>query len=210
MAILFFGVILALSLTLYFSPEEKILGSLVRLIYLHAGLAFTAIIFYLFVVIFSIVPLWVENRIIFLKSLSITSLIFWVIYLLSSLLVAFLAWGGINWSEPRLRIAWEIIFVASLFFYLAYLFEGRGNISLFFYFFFGSIPVLLWSTRYSVLHPNDPVAQSSFFSVKFFSYLINLEIFSLGVLTFYLVYSLLEREEKKERGNDGWRSSWVS
>ncbi len=186
------GVFLALILTLYFSPEEKVLGSLVRLVYLHAGLAFTALLFYLFILVFSVVPLWVKDQLVFLKSLSTTAMIFWVAYLLSSLLVAYLAWGNVNWSEPRLRIAWEIIFAAGLFFYLAYLFEEKKVISLFFYFLFGLAPILLWLTRYSVLHPNNPVSLSPSLSIKIFAYLINLEVFSLGVITFYLIYSFLE------------------
>ncbi len=190
------GVFLALILTLYFSPEEKVLGSLVRLVYLHAGLAFTALLFYLFILVFSVVPLWVKDQLVFLKSLSTTAMIFWVAYLLSSLLVAYLAWGNVNWSEPRLRIAWEIIFAAGLFFYLAYLFEEKKVISLFFYFLFGLAPILLWLTRYSVLHPNNPVSLSPSLSIKIFAYLINLEVFSLGVITFYLIYSFLEMERE--------------
>lgn len=198
--ILFFGIIAALALTIYFSPEEKVLGSLVKLVYLHAGLAFTALLFYLFVLIFSIVPLWVKDRIAFLKSLSFTALIFWVAYLLSSLLVAYLAWGNVNWSEPRLRIAWEIIFAAVLFLYLAFIFEEKGKTSLIFYFLFGLVPISLWLTRYSVLHPNNPVGRSPSLAIKVFSYLINLEVFSLGVLTFYFIYSFLEAKEVEGEG----------
>lgn len=203
LAILLLGFVLVLALTLYFSPEEKILGSLVRLVYLHAGLAFTALLFYLFVLFFSLVPLVVKDRLAFLKSLSITALIFWVAYLLSSLLVAHLAWGSINWSEPRLQIAWEIIFAAGLFFCLAYLFEEKKRISLVFYFLLGLVPILLWLTRYSILHPDNPVGRSPFLSIKIFAYLINLEVFSLGVLTFYFIYSFLEKEKGAIKKNEG-------
>lgn len=187
------GVILALVLTVYFSPQEKTLGSLVKLVYLHAGLAYSALLFFLFVLIFSVIPLEVRNRLSLLKSLSFTALIFWLAYLFSSLLVAYLAWGNVNWSEPRLRIALEIIFAASLFFYLSFLFEEKGNASLYFYFLFGLVPILLWLTRYSVLHPNNPVGRSTSLAIKVFSYLINLEVFSLGVISFYLIYSFVDR-----------------
>ncbi len=189
--------LLALILTLYFSPEEKTLGSLVKLVYLHAGLAFSALLFFLFVLVFSVLPLIVKNRLVFLKSLSFTALALWLAYLLSSLLVAYLAWGNVNWSEPRLRIAWEIVFLASLFFYLAFLFEEKGKTPFYFYLLFGLVPLLLWLTRYSVLHPNNPVGRSPSLTIKIFSYLINLEVFSLGVVSFYLIYSVLERGLRK-------------
>lgn len=94
-----------LMILLLLTPDEATLGGLIKAIYLHGAIATAGLILFAAAGLFGATGLWWRKRQLWLWSwvTKRMALGFWVTYLASSLMVAVLAWGGVLWSEPRLR-----------------------------------------------------------------------------------------------------------
>jgi len=111
----FFGVIVIIMLAALFGPEEKSLGSNVRIVYLHGAWVLTAEIVFIASALAGVLGLLglILERIkpyqaAFLdwcEALGRTGIIFWVTYLPLSLWAMESNWNGLFLAEPRFRLA---------------------------------------------------------------------------------------------------------
>jgi hypothetical protein len=184
-----------LILLLLLSPTEKSLGWIVKLVYVHVGLVWSSLILFalsFFLVLFSFfkreILFWARGGV-------LTAYIFWWLYFFSSLLVAYLAWGGVNWAEPRLRIALEALVFSSIFLLLAFNLENETWQKVF-YFLTSFGTWALWLTRTSILHPDQPIRRSFSFALKAFAFSIFLDILILSIVTM-IYFSLKSRYESR-------------
>jgi|Deesub1362A_J573_1020465.scaffolds.fasta_scaffold04815_5 hypothetical protein len=184
-----------LILLLFLSPAEKSLSWIVKLVYVHVGLVWSSLI--LFALSFFLVLLsFFKREILFwARGGVLTAYIFWWLYFFSSLLVAYLAWGGVNWAEPRLRIALEVLVFSSIFLLLAFNLENESWQRVF-YFLTSLGTWALWLTRTSILHPNQPIRRSSSIALKAFAFSIFLDILILSIVTM-ICFSLKSRYESR-------------
>ena len=104
---LFFVTIILIALLALFGPEEKSLGSNVRIVYLHGAWVMTAELAFIAAGLAGLVAL-ITRRAIFHKwsaALGWTGIMFWVTYLPLSLWAMQSNWNGLFLAEPRFRLA---------------------------------------------------------------------------------------------------------
>jgi hypothetical protein len=105
--VLFFATILLIALLALFGPQEKSLGSNVRIVYLHGAWVITAEIALLAAGITGLVALMSrrESHHRLSAALGRTGIVFWVTYLPLSLWAMQANWNGLFLAEPRFRLA---------------------------------------------------------------------------------------------------------
>jgi hypothetical protein len=104
---LFFITIIVIALLALFGPEEKSLGSNVRIVYLHGAWVLTAELAFFAAGLAGLIAL-ITRRDRFHKwsaALGRTGIFFWVTYLPLSLWAMESNWNGLFLSEPRFRLA---------------------------------------------------------------------------------------------------------
>lgn len=111
----FLGVIVVIVIATFFGPEEKALGSNVRIVYLHGAWVLTAEIAFMAAAAAGVlgllgrfVPMLSQRKAVFLnwsESLARTGIVFWVTYLPLSLWAMQSNWNGLFLAEPRFRLA---------------------------------------------------------------------------------------------------------
>jgi len=104
---LFLITIIVIALLALFGPEEKSLGSNVRIVYLHGAWVMTAELAFIAAGLAGLVAL-ITSRNMFHKwsaAFGWTGIIFWVSYLPLSLWAMQANWNGLFLAEPRFRLA---------------------------------------------------------------------------------------------------------
>src|SRR5689334_8855399 len=104
---LFFIIVIVIALLALFGPEEKSLGSNVRIVYLHGAWVLTAELAFLAAGLTGLIAL-ITHRTDFHQwsaSLGRTGIFFWVTYLPLSLWAMESNWNGLFLAEPRFRLA---------------------------------------------------------------------------------------------------------
>ncbi len=195
--------ILLLLVLLLLSPAEAELNWVVKLVYLHVGLVWSALLFYAASVLLGAATFFTKRTSLafWTESFILTALVFWILYFVSSLLVAYLAWGGINWAEPRLRIAVEVMVAVAVLIALALIGEERVKRALC-YGLAGLAAWGLWLTRTSMLHPEQPIRRSPSLTIKVFAGSIFLDVLLLAVVlaVFLRFHSVLSSQARVEVG----------
>jgi len=105
--ILFIVTVILIALLALFGPEEKSLGSNVRIVYLHGAWVLTAEVAFLAAALAGAIGL-ITKRISFHRwsaALGRTGIFFWLTYLPLSLWAMESNWNGLFLSEPRFRLA---------------------------------------------------------------------------------------------------------
>lgn len=152
------------------SPEEAVLGFVLKIVFAHVAVSYAALALFALAALFGIAHL-LTGRDAFgdwAAGAMRAAFLFWIAYIAMSMLVAKLAWGGVNWSEPRLIIAFRnaaIAFVAALAAFLAANPRAVSATSVV----LGAAIFELWSTRSDQLHPGNPIWSSDSLSIKAFA-----------------------------------------
>lgn len=103
----FFITVMAIALLTLLGPEEKSLGSNVRLVYLHGAWVLTAEAAFITAALAGLLGLLLRKDIFHAWSAALgrTGMIFWVTYLPLSLFAMQANWNGLFLAEPRFRFA---------------------------------------------------------------------------------------------------------
>lgn len=103
----FFITVIAIAFLTLFGPEEKSLGSNVRIVYLHGAWVLTAEIAFFAAALTGLLGLLLRKDIFHTWSAALgrTGIIFWVTYLPLSLFAMEANWNGLFLAEPRFRLA---------------------------------------------------------------------------------------------------------
>ena len=104
---LFFGSVILIALLALFGPEEKDLGSNVRIVYLHGAWVLAAELAFVAAGLAGLVALILRRDAFhhWSAALGRTGIVFWVTYLPLSLWAMQTNWNGLFLSEPRFRLA---------------------------------------------------------------------------------------------------------
>ena len=96
-----------IALLAFFGPEEKSLGSNVRLVYVHGAWVLTAEIAFIAAALAGLFGLILRHDLFHTWSAALgrTGIIFWITYLPLSLLAMQTNWNGLFLAEPRFRLA---------------------------------------------------------------------------------------------------------
>ena len=180
---------LALMLTLFIgfllvilSPEDKELGAILKLIYLHGALITAGLSLFTAAGLVSMITLF-RSRMNFkmLFAIEKTAVIFWVAATIIGDLTSVFAWNGINPGEPRFAATIIISLVSVGVYFISTAIENRKIISL-----LGiGLALSVWAVMGSagkILHPDDPFGASEP-SIRTFFLLISLVFLAASVLT---------------------------
>jgi hypothetical protein len=103
----FFITIIVIALLTFFGPEEKSLGSNVRIVYLHGAWVLAAEVAFIAAAVAGLFGLILRKDSLHSWSAALgrTGIIFWLTYLPLSLFAMQANWNGLFLAEPRFRIA---------------------------------------------------------------------------------------------------------
>jgi len=103
----FFAIVALIAILALFGPEEKSLGSNVRIVYLHGAWVLTAEIAFFAAALAGLLGLLLRRDLFHAWSTALgrTGILFWVSYLPLSMLAMQSNWNGLFLAEPRFRLA---------------------------------------------------------------------------------------------------------
>jgi len=172
----FFIALLAIIALTFLGPEEKSLGSNVRVVYLHGAWVLAAEMAFLAAAVAGFLGLILKRESFHAWSAALgrTGILFWISYLPLSLWAMQTNWNGLFLAEPRFRLALifavtGILLQAGLWlFHLSWL-TSLGNIL-----FILALRVV-FATAENVMHPPpSPIFSSGLWNVILFFLLLNL------------------------------------
>ncbi|OGO41673.1 MAG: hypothetical protein A2Z04_04310 [Chloroflexi bacterium RBG_16_57_9] len=171
-----------ISLVAWLSPADKVLGDLVKLVYVHGAIIQVALFVFALAGLLGAAYLVTERAKFFewSQALERTGILLWVLYILTSAVVMTRAWGGISWGEPRWIFGLQILVVAPIVHLGGILIQSR-RVSAFLNVAMAGIIVFLLAQAQLILHPLNPVAASPNVEIKM-SYNLLLTLWALTAL----------------------------
>jgi len=161
--------LLALVALLALSPSEATLGSVVKIVYLHAALERVSAWAFATGAVAGAAQLILRRHTLapWTQALFETAMIFWVAHFLVSIPAQVMAWGGINWREPRVIDAIWISAIGGLIYVVAlwmakpawWALSGIAG---------GATLMIVLNGAVNVLHPLSPIATSDSMAIKLF------------------------------------------
>lgn len=180
--------LLAITLLTAISPEEKILGEHVRVVYLHGAWVWTSLLLFLASAAFGVVGLLTNRQKFHCWSSASgrSGIFFWVTYLPVSMWAMQANWNGLFLSEPRFRMA-LIFAIAGVLLQLGLtLIDNPTLTSSANIIYVTGVFFALFSTE-NVLHPASPMLQSNLSLIQiYFGGLIILMIVAAWQITRWL------------------------
>ncbi len=175
------ALVAVLGLLIWASPRDQTLGDVVKVIYLHGALVRVGEMAFILAGVFGVTFLATGRPAAWAWSWAIqrTALLLWLGYYLSSLATMSLAWGGINWVEPKFVAASQTLALAAVAFAVAYVLE-RPRLTALINVAVGLLVVARVSLAPPVFHPANAIGESGFM-VQGYYYLIALVVAALAL-----------------------------
>lgn len=170
------------SLLILLSPEDKELGAVLKLIYLHGALVISGLSLFTAAGLVSMITLF-RSRMKFktLFAIEKTAIIFWVAATIIGDLTSVFAWGGINPGEPRFAATIIISLVSVGVYFISTSIDDHKIISL-----LGiGLAMSVWAIMGSagkILHPDNPFGASEPY-IRIFFFLITMVFLVASVMT---------------------------
>lgn len=179
------GVIISLILGLLLivlAPEDKELGAIIKLIYLHGALITAGLSLFTAAGMVSMISFFRrKTNFKLLFAIEKTAIIFWVAATIIGDMTSVLAWGGINPGEPRFAATIIISLVSVGVYFISTAIENPKIIS-----FLGiGLAISVWALMGNagkILHPDNPFGASEP-TIRAFFFLITLVFLAASVLT---------------------------
>ncbi len=178
-------------------PQEKTLGSSIRLIYFHGAWVWTGILLFAGAGLLGILAAILNKDALFswCRATGLAGLFYWLTYLPMSLWVMKASWGGFYFDEPRWRVPFTFAIVAALLQMGLWLINNKRVTAIANTLFAVSLLISLASLT-SILHPESPILQSDSGSIK----LLFITLFTIslagGIALSAVIHSLLNSIEK--------------
>lgn len=199
---LFFTTLIVIALLALFGPEEKSLGSNVRIVYLHGAWVMAAELAFIAAGIVGLIAL-ISRRDVFhhwSAAFGRTGVIFWVTYLPLSLWAMQANWNGLFLAEPRFRLA-LIFAVTGILLQLGLWLINTNWVTSLANLLFIVVLRVIFATAENVMHPPpSPIFSSgNYVIIGFFIALIMLTLLASFFLT-RVFLKLSSRGEVSARG----------
>jgi hypothetical protein len=109
-------ILILMALLVIFGPEEKTLGTGIKVVYVHVSFTWTGLLAFFLVAILSVIgAIWPHESILsWVKTLFGAATAAFFIGFLLSMLASYINWGGVPLQEPRFISAMRILAVAAL------------------------------------------------------------------------------------------------
>jgi len=193
--IIFLCLILIVILVLI--PPEKNLGHIIKAVFIHAALIRCGLLILLAAGIIATIDLIKHKQSTYFLCLATqyTALGFWIIYMFSSVVVTYLAWGiPIAWNEPRTQVSLVIFFVMVVSFLISKWVNHRivTDVINIFLALFSWISV---NNAINIRHPFNPIGRSELMVYKVSYSLITLIVFLISVQIIRWFYARMSVKE---------------
>jgi hypothetical protein len=157
---------------IYFSPLDSQLGPVLKLVYLHGALIFTGLFLFAALGFVSIASIFRNSLRDLLLDIERTALVFWLSAAIVGNIASELAWGGIYWNEPRLKVIIIISLISLSIYFISTAYDNYKirsilGIAL------SSLVFLLIQGAGKIMHPDNPFGASES-SIWFFFGIITL------------------------------------
>lgn len=164
---IFIGIML-----IYFSPVDSQLGPVLKLVYLHGALIFTGLFLFMALGFVSVASFLRNSFTNLLIDVEKTAIIFWLSAAIVGNIASELAWGGIFWNEPRLKVIIIISFISLSIYFLSTA-SGNDKVKSILGIALSMIVFLLTLGAGKIMHPDNPFSASDP-SIRFFFGMITL------------------------------------
>jgi hypothetical protein len=194
--LLFFITLLAITVLTLFGPEERSLGSNVRLVYLHGAWVLTAEIAFLLAALAGLFGLVLRRDMFHAWSAALgrTGIVFWITYLPLSLFAMQTNWNGLFLAEPRFRLAMTFAITGILLQIGLWMMNTKWLTSLANILFIIALRIIFAAAE-NVMHPPpSPIFNSGLWNVIFFFVALNLLAWIAG---FFLTKFILRIQPEK-------------
>ncbi|VVB89798.1 Uncharacterised protein [uncultured archaeon] len=167
---------------IWLSPEDKELGPVLKLVYLHGALINTGLFLFSSLGLLSVMSFFRKNPdFSLLFAIEKTAIVFWVAATVAGNITSQLAWGGIFWGEPRLQAT----ILISLISISIYLISSASENPKFISFLGTGLALSVWVLMIRagrIMHPDNPFSVSES-SIRFFFIVITLVFLVASILT---------------------------
>ncbi len=160
-------IVLAAGCVLWASPNEKTLGSGIKLVYIHVSFIWASMVGFAGSGLLGLVCLFrMKDRLVSLQeTIGRVAFVWFMVGLVLSIFAAKVNWGAVYWQEPRMIASLKFILVAILVLLTSnHIKSGRikSGLHLFLAFY------LMWSFMgiSRVLHPQNPIVDSSSLGIQ--------------------------------------------
>jgi hypothetical protein len=172
----------ALALVTWLAPADRVLGNLVKLVYLHGAIIQVALLALLTAGFLGLSFLIWPRPVLLVWSQATerTAFILWILYVVTSAASMARAWGGIAWFEPRWVFGLQMLVIIPVLQLAGLLLQDKRlaaglNLAT-------ALIMLFLRWRASlVLHPLDPIGASSSLAIKVAYALLLLLVFLTAV-----------------------------
>jgi len=174
--IAFFSIIAVIILLAFFGPEEKSLGSNVRIVYLHGAWVMAAEAAFIAAAFAGLAGLGIRKPVYHKWSAALgrAGIVFWVTYLPLSLLAMQANWNGLFLAEPRFRLALTFAIVGVLL-QIGLWIIGRDWLTSLANIVFIAVLRYIFATADYVMHPPpSPIFSSGLWNIIAFFVLLNI------------------------------------
>lgn len=188
-----FAFLLALIL-IWLTPEEKSLGSAIKLVFLHASLMWVAFGLVTIQGLLSLINLFSVKTKLSSSFISLTLNAGLILFLTTGLLgmvTAIITWGGVNWTEPRLFMLAQILLVGLATAWLKNMLSNNKLQNLICLIFTLIAWALVLKTEL-VMHPSNPIFTSASLTFKLIPVLAALLI---ATAVFSFIFYFLPRTD---------------
>ena len=174
--------IAAIALVTWLSPADRVLGNLVKLVYLHGAIIQIALLALVAAGLLGLAFLiWPRPALVaWSQAIERAAFILWILYVVTSAVSMARAWGGIAWFEPRWVFGLQMLVIIPVMQLAGLLLQDPRlaaglNVAVALIMLF-----LRWRANL-VLHPLDPIGASSSLAIKGAYYLLVLLVFLTAV-----------------------------
>lgn len=110
------GLVSLAAVLILLSPNEKTLGSGIKVVYVHVASIWTGLVGFLILGVLGLLLVATQKKTIraWVLAWSWMSLFWFALGVSTSVLAAKINWGGIFWAEPRFQMAWKCLIVVLL------------------------------------------------------------------------------------------------
>jgi len=154
-------------LVAWLAPADRVLGNLVKLVYVHGAIIQVALLTFAVAGVLGAVYLISKREVFYEWSQAAerAGLLVWVLYILTSAVTTILAWGGIAWFEPRWIFGLQVLVLAPAIHLGGSLMQNRRLLALL-NVVVALVILFLLSRADLILHPPNPVGDSSSATIK--------------------------------------------
>ena len=171
-----------IALVTWLSPADRVLGNLVKLVYLHGAIIQIALLALVAAGLLGLAFLvWPRPALVaWSQAVERTGFILWILYVATSAASMARAWGGIAWFEPRWVFGLQMLVIIPVMQLAGLLLQDRrlaAGLNL-------AVALIMLFLRWRanlVLHPLDPIGASSSLAIKGAYYLLVLLVFLTAV-----------------------------